>query len=78
MEGIFKLGPAPHGDFVGAVPNTGVVPEKVGNIIVRVLVAPEPVGFLGIVTQVRGVPAETSPIPLSDDVAVLSYHKGCV
>ncbi|CAM6090407.1 unnamed protein product [Calypogeia fissa] len=73
VEGNFKFDSAVHGDFLGAVLNTGVVRERIGDIIVKgeegaqVLVVPELVGFLcATVTQVRGVTVETSPIALSE------------
>ncbi|KAL3699008.1 hypothetical protein R1sor_017030 [Riccia sorocarpa] len=73
ISGNFKYDSATHGDFLGAVLGSGIVREKVGDIIVKaeqgaqVLVVPELVGFLcASVTQVRVVPVETSPIALSD------------
>ncbi|OAE34613.1 hypothetical protein AXG93_167s1240 [Marchantia polymorpha subsp. ruderalis] len=101
ISGNFKYDKVSHGDFLGAVLGTGIVREKVGDIIVKVcsrceacgcppacfdtdvlgltgvnvqgdqgaqvLVVPELAGFLcAAVTQVRVVPVETSPIPLSD------------
>ncbi|MEQ8956337.1 MAG: photosystem II S4 domain protein [Coleofasciculus sp. C2-GNP5-27] len=72
IEGNFLFDPATHRDFLGAILGTGIVREKVGDIIVlgergaQVIVVPEIVEFLEMhLTQVRSVPVKTRPIELS-------------
>lgn len=73
ISGNFLFDPASHRDFLGALLGTGIVREKVGDILVlgergaQAVVVPELVDFLGMtLTQVRSVPVKTTPIPLSD------------
>ncbi|MEQ8754997.1 MAG: photosystem II S4 domain protein [Coleofasciculus sp. G1-WW12-02] len=72
IEGNFLFDPATHRDFLGAILGTGIVREKVGDIIVlgergaQVIVVPEIAAFLETqLTQVRSVPVKTRPIELS-------------
>ncbi|MEQ9484346.1 photosystem II S4 domain protein [Coleofasciculus sp. F4-SAH-05] len=72
IEGNFLFDPATHRDFLGAILGTGIVREKVGDIIVlgergaQVIVIPDIVEFLEMhLTQVRSVPVKTRPIELS-------------
>ncbi|MGL5878734.1 MAG: photosystem II S4 domain protein, partial [Xenococcaceae cyanobacterium] len=73
ISGNFLFDPASHRDFLGAILGTGIVREKVGDILVlgergaQVLVLPEMVEFLEIsLTQVRSVPVKVQRIELSD------------
>ena len=73
IAGNFLFDPATHRDFLGAILGTGVVREKVGDIIVlgerggQVIVVPEMVEFLETqLTQVRSVPVKTQRIDLSE------------
>jgi photosystem II S4 domain protein len=73
IAGNFLFDPASHRDFLGALLGTGIVREKVGDIIVlgergaQAIVVPELVEFLetGLV-QVRSVPVKTRAIDLSE------------
>jgi photosystem II S4 domain protein len=69
ITGNFLFDPATHRDFLGALLGTGIVREKVGDIIVlgergaQAIVAPEMVDFLTVnLVQVRSVPVKTQPI----------------
>jgi len=71
VAGNFLFDPATHRDFLGAVLGTGVVRDKVGDIVVlgergaHIVVVPELVPFLEAnLTQVRTVPVKTQPIAL--------------
>jgi photosystem II S4 domain protein len=73
IAGNFLFDPATHRDFLGAILGTGVVREKIGDIIVlgergaQVLVVPEMVEFLEThLTQVRSVPVKAQPIELTE------------
>ncbi|NJL81817.1 MAG: photosystem II S4 domain protein [Chloroflexaceae bacterium] len=73
IEGNFLFDPASHRDFLGAILGTGVVREKIGDIIVlgergaQVLVVPELVEFLQFsLNQVRTVPVKVRPLDLSE------------
>jgi photosystem II S4 domain protein len=73
IAGNFLFDPATHRDFLGAILGTGLVRDKIGDIIVlgerggQVIVVPEIVEFLGTqLTQVRSVPVKTRPIDLSE------------
>lgn len=73
IAGNFLFDPATHRDFLGAILGTGVVREKIGDIIVlgerggQVIVVPEMVEFLETqLTQVRSVPVKTQRIDLSE------------
>ena len=73
IAGNFLFDPASHRDFLGAILATGVVREKIGDIIVlgergaQVIVIPEMVEFFQTaLVQVRSVPVKTQPIDLSE------------
>jgi photosystem II S4 domain protein len=73
IAGNFLFDPATHRDFLGALLGTGLVRDKVGDLLVQgergaqALVAPEVVEFLELsLTQVRSVPVKTRAIPLSE------------
>lgn len=73
IAGNFLFDPATHRDFLGAILGTGIVREKVGDIIVlgergaQAIVVPELVEFLQThLKQVRSVPVKTQPIPLTE------------
>lgn len=69
IAGNFLFDTATHRDFLGALLGTGLVREKVGDIIVlgergaQAIVVPELVEFLEMnLMQVRSVPVKTRPI----------------
>ena len=69
IVGNFLFDPANHRDFLGSILGTGIVREKVGDIIVlgergaQAIVVPEMVPFLETaLLQVRSVPVKTRPI----------------
>lgn len=69
ISGNFLFDTATHRDFLGALLGTGLVREKVGDLIVlgergaQAIVVPELVEFLTLsLTQVRSVPVKTRPI----------------
>lgn len=73
IAGNFLFDPATHRDFLGAILGTGLVREKIGDIIVlgergaQAIVVPEMMEFLETqLTQVRSVPVKTQQIELSD------------
>lgn len=73
IAGNFLFDTATHRDFLGSILGTGIVREKVGDIIVlgergaQVIVSPEIADFLETsLTQVRTVPVKTSKIELSE------------
>lgn len=73
IAGNFLFDSATHRDFLGAILGTGIVRDKVGDIIVlgergaQVIVTPEIASFLEIsLSQVRSVPVKTQPIPLEE------------
>lgn len=73
LTGNFLFDPATHRDFLGALLGTGIVRDKVGDIIVlgergaQAIVVPEIVEFLEMhLTQVRSVPVKTQQIDLSE------------
>ncbi|NEQ27291.1 MAG: photosystem II S4 domain protein, partial [Microcoleus sp. SIO2G3] len=73
IAGNFLFDPASHRDFLGALLGTGIVREKVGDILVlgergaQAIVVPELVEFLEMsLTQVRSVPVKTRRIDLSE------------
>lgn len=73
VAGNFLFDSASHRDFLGAILNTGVVRDKVGDILVlgdrgaQILVVPELVQFFQeSLVQVRSVPVKTQPIDLSE------------
>jgi photosystem II S4 domain protein len=71
ISGNFLFDPASHRDFLGAILGTGIVREKVGDVIVlgergaQVIVVPEIVDFLqASLNQVRSVPVKLTTIDL--------------
>jgi photosystem II S4 domain protein len=73
VAGNFLFDPATHRDFLGAILGTGIVRDKVGDVIVlgergaQVIVVPELVEFLTMsLTQVRSVPVKTRLIELNE------------
>ncbi len=73
IAGNFLFDTATHRDFLGAILGTGIVREKVGDIIVlgergaQVIVVPEMVEFLTTsLTQVRSVGVKTQQIDFSE------------
>lgn len=73
ISGNFLFDPASHRDFLGALLGTGIVRDKVGDIIVlgergaQAIVVPEMVEFLEMsLTQVRSVPVKTQRIDLAE------------
>ncbi|GAB4239283.1 MAG: photosystem II S4 domain protein [Stanieria sp.] len=73
IAGNFLFDPATHRDFLGAILGTGIVRDKVGDILVlgergaQVIVVPEMAEFLETsLTQVRSVPVKTQRIDLSE------------
>lgn len=73
IAGNFLFDPATHRDFLGAILGTGIVRDKIGDIIVlgergaQVIIVPEMVDFLQTsLTQVRSVTVKTQPIELSE------------
>lgn len=73
ISGNFLFDTATHRDFLGALLGTGLVREKVGDLIVlgergaQAIVVPELVEFLEMsLTQVRSVPVKTRPIDWSE------------
>ncbi|HEY9726176.1 MAG TPA: photosystem II S4 domain protein [Chroococcales cyanobacterium] len=73
IAGNFLFDPATHRDFLGAILGTGLVREKIGDIIVlgergaQAIVIPEMVEFLETqLVQVRSVPVKTRRIDFSE------------
>jgi photosystem II S4 domain protein len=73
IAGNFLFDTATHRDFLGSLLGTGLVREKVGDIIVlgergaQAIVVPELVEFLEMsLTQVRSVPVKTRAIDWSE------------
>lgn len=73
ISGNFLFDTATHRDFLGALLGTGIVREKVGDVIVagergaQAIAIPELVGFLETgLTQVRSVPVKTRPVDWSE------------
>ncbi|GAP98526.1 photosystem II S4 domain protein [Leptolyngbya sp. NIES-2104] len=73
IAGNFLFDSATHRDFLGAILGTGIVREKVGDIIVlgergaQAIVIPELVDFLQTsLKQVRSVPVKVEPIPFEE------------
>ncbi|MEM7772720.1 MAG: photosystem II S4 domain protein [Cyanobacteria bacterium P01_A01_bin.37] len=73
IAGNFLFDSATHRDFLGAMLGTGIVREKLGDIIVlgergaQAVVVPEMAEFLEMsLTQVRSVPVKTRRIDLSE------------
>ncbi|WNZ25251.1 photosystem II S4 domain protein [Leptolyngbya sp. NK1-12] len=73
IAGNFLFDPASHRDFLGAILGTGIVREKVGDIIVlgergaQAIVVPDMVEFLTLnLKQVRSVPVKTQAIDWSE------------
>jgi photosystem II S4 domain protein len=73
IAGNFLFDPATHRDFLGSILGTGIVRDKVGDIIVlgergaQAIVVPEMVDFLTTsLTQVRSVAVKTQQIEFSE------------
>ena len=73
IAGNFLFDPATHRDFLGSILGTGIVREKVGDIIVlgergaQAIVVPEMVEFLTTsLTQVRSVAVKTQQIEFGE------------
>ncbi|PZO12215.1 MAG: photosystem II S4 domain protein [Leptolyngbya foveolarum] len=73
IAGNFLFDTASHRDFLGSLLGTGLVRDKVGDIIVlgergaQAIVVPELVEFLSTsLNQVRSVPVKTSQIEISE------------
>ena len=73
IAGNFLFDPATHRDFLGSILGTGIVREKIGDILVlgergaQIIVVPEMVDFLTThLTQVRSVPVKTQQIDFSE------------
>lgn len=73
VEGNFLFDPANHRDFLGAILNTGIVREKVGDILTlgergaQIIVVPEMVEFFQVsLQQVRSVPVKVQAIALNE------------
>lgn len=73
IAGNFLFDTASHRDFLGAILGTGLVREKVGDILVlgergaQAIVVPEVAEFLELhLTQVRSVPVKTQAIALAE------------
>ena len=81
IAGNFLFDTASHRDFLGSLLGTGLVRDKVGDIIVlgergaQAIVVPELVEFLSSsLTQVRSVPVKTSEIGI-DELRVREPRK---
>lgn len=73
IAGNFLFDPASHRDFLGSLLGTGLVREKVGDIILlgerggQVIVVPEVAEFISLhLTQVRTVPVKAKEITLEN------------
>jgi len=73
IAGNFLFDPPSHRDFLGALLGTGLVREKVGDIILlgergaQAIAVPEVAEFISLqLTQVRTVPVKTKEIALGD------------
>ncbi|MEY2983901.1 MAG: hypothetical protein RLZZ568_518 [Cyanobacteriota bacterium] len=73
IAGNFLFDPASHRDFLGALLGTGLVREKIGDIILlgergaQAIAMPEVAEFIALnLTQVRTVPVKTKEITLGD------------
>lgn len=73
IAGNFLFDTASHRDFLGAILGTGIVREKVGDILVlgergaQAIVVPEIAEFLtAALGQVRSVPVKVKPIDLTE------------
>lgn len=73
ITGNFLFDSATHRDFLGSLLGTGLVRDKVGDILVlgergaQAIVVPELVEFLEMnLNQVRSVPVKTRTIPLTE------------
>ncbi|KAE9585187.1 putative photosystem II S4 [Lupinus albus] len=71
ITGNFQFEPCSHGDFLGSILGTGIVREKLGDIILKgeqgaqIMVVPELVEFLmSSLDKVRNVPVSCTRIPL--------------
>lgn len=82
IAGNFLFDTASHRDFLGAILSTGIVREKVGDILVlgergaQAIVAPDIATFLELnLTQVRSVPVKTQVIALDELKVSAPRHK---
>ncbi|MBD0335878.1 MAG: photosystem II S4 domain protein [Cyanobacteria bacterium Co-bin13] len=73
LAGNFLFDPASHRDFLGAILGTGLVRDKIGDILVmgergaQAIVDPDLVEFLELnLTQVRSVPVKTRSLDWSE------------
>ncbi|MCS7030920.1 MAG: photosystem II S4 domain protein [Gloeomargarita sp. SKYG116] len=73
IQGNFLFDPASHRDFLGAILGTGIVRDKIGDILVlgergaQVIVVPEMADFLCThLTRVRSVPVTVSRLDWSE------------
>jgi photosystem II S4 domain protein len=73
IAGNFLFDPASHRDFLGSILGTGIVREKVGDILVlgergaQAIIVPDLVEFFQqSMTQVRTVPVKVMPMPLTE------------
>jgi photosystem II S4 domain protein len=73
IAGNFLFDPASHRDFLGSILGTGIVREKVGDILVlgergaQAIVVPDLVEFFQqSMTQVRTVPVKVMPMSLTE------------
>lgn len=73
IAGNFLFDSANHRDFLGSILGTGIVRDKIGDLIVlgergaQAIIVPEMVDFLSTsLVQVRSVPVKTQPIDLSE------------
>jgi photosystem II S4 domain protein len=73
IAGNFLFDPASHRDFLGAILGSGIVRDRVGDVLVlgergaQAIVVPELVEYLQThLTQVRSVPVQVQPIPLTE------------
>uniref|UniRef100_A0A3B6FSR8 RNA-binding S4 domain-containing protein n=1 Tax=Triticum aestivum TaxID=4565 RepID=A0A3B6FSR8_WHEAT len=65
ISGNFRLEPCSHGDFLGAILGAGITREKVGDILLQVLVDPELVDYLtSTLEKVGKVGVSCTQIPL--------------
>jgi photosystem II S4 domain protein len=73
ISGNFLFDPASHRDFLGAMLGTGIVRDKVGDLVLlgdrgaQAIVAPDLVEFLTLsLNQVRSVPVKTRAIDFNE------------
>ena len=83
IAGNFMFDPATHRDFLGALLGTGIVREKVGDILVlgergaQAIVVPELLEFLTMdLNQVRSVPVKTQLFGMGPAEGASPQEKG--